>query len=412
MNIIVEEDSSEGPDDSVKYYLEYESKSDRGGDILLTLEEPSCSISTRAQRGAKVDLQYKSTVIPTQAKDFKAKVEGRNKTLQDQSSPTQILKRFDLDSLFDIVEFCKTSRIQISPTEYLRMNPNELNKLIHYIHKPSSDVSTKQVNRVSSSEETKTKKPDPHKELIQPEKVSPKVSYREKPDPFYVSLFLHGFKLRNCIIDSGASNNIMPTTVAKFLDLPLIKTFGKCYSMDSKQVPLVGQIKDAQVSLAAFLHKRVKLTILVEYIPTSYGMLLSRTFCWDLGGEVKMDWSQEVIPIGKEKVTLLPEAKSKYIVFPFDDFKSQILYQETDFSNYLIMPKIEETGIMPEDANTPWVLKFDGSFYSSGLGIGIVLISPLGNIFPSSFKLTFENTNNTVEYEALLLGKKKPRGGI
>ena len=40
----------------------------------------------------------------------------------------------------------------------------------------------------------------------------------------------------------------MLAAVAKALDLPLTKIFGKCYSMDSKQVPLKGQIKDAQVS--------------------------------------------------------------------------------------------------------------------------------------------------------------------
>ena len=34
------------------------------------------------------------------------------------------------NSAFDIVEFCKTSRIQISPIEYLRMNHGEFNKLI------------------------------------------------------------------------------------------------------------------------------------------------------------------------------------------------------------------------------------------------------------------------------------------
>ena len=81
----------------------------------------------------------------------------------------------------------------------------------------------------------------------------------------------------------------MPTAVAKALDLPLTKTFGKCYSMDSKQVPLIGQIKHAQVSLVEFPQKRIKLTILVADIPTFYGVLLSRTFYRDLGGEVKMD---------------------------------------------------------------------------------------------------------------------------
>ena len=54
--------------------------------------------------------------------------------------------------------------------------------------------------------------------------------------------------------------------------------------MDGKQVPLVGKIKDVQAILYACPEKRVKVTILLVDIPPSYGMLLSRTFCKDMGG--------------------------------------------------------------------------------------------------------------------------------
>lgn len=121
-----------------------------------------------------------------------------------------------------------------------------------------------------------------------------------KPEPFYISLFINGHKLNNCIIDSGASDNIMPSAVAKALGLSLTKTFGICYSMESKQIPLLGQIKDARVALASHLNKRIKMNILIVGIPPSYGMLLSHTFCRDLGGEIKMDWSQATISIGKQ----------------------------------------------------------------------------------------------------------------
>lgn len=89
--------------------------------------------------------------------------------------------------------------------------------------------------------------------------------------------------------------------------------------MDSKQIPVLGQIKDAQVVLASHSDKRIKLTILIADVLASYGMLLSRTFCRDLGGEIKMDWSQATIPIGKERVILQPKPKSKFTVFPSDD---------------------------------------------------------------------------------------------
>lgn len=122
----------------------------------------------------------------------------------------------------------------------------------------------------------------------------------------------------------------MSATVAKTLDLPLTKTFGRCYAMNSKKVPLINQIKDAQVSLVEFLAKRVKLIVLIVDILTSYGILLSRTFCKDLGVGLKLDWSQGTIPIGGKGVILKLENKSKYIVFPSKDHRSDILYNETN----------------------------------------------------------------------------------
>ena len=55
-----------------------------------------------------------------------------------------------------------------------------------------------------------------------------------------------------------------------------------------------------------------------------------------------------------------------------------------------------------------WRLYFDGAANQSGFGIGILLISPLGNHIPISVPLTFFDdhrlTNNIVEYEACITG--------
>ena len=62
----------------------------------------------------------------------------------------------------------------------------------------------------------------------------------QKLDPFYISLFINGNRLSNCITDLGASYNLIPTFIEKSLGLPLTKNFGRCYSMDVKQVPSLG----------------------------------------------------------------------------------------------------------------------------------------------------------------------------
>ena len=106
----------------------------------------------------------------------------------------------------------------------------------------------------------------------------------------------------------------MPKVVAQALGLDCNRTLGSCYSMDGKQVSLVGQIKDVQAILYACPEKRVKLTILVANIPPSYGMLLSRTFCKDMGGEIKMDLSEAIIPIGN-KLSWNPSQKISLLFF-------------------------------------------------------------------------------------------------
>ena len=49
---------------------------------------------------------------------------------------------------------------------------------------------------------------------------------------------------------------------------------------------------------------------------------------------------------------------------------------------------------------------FDGSSSKEGVVAGIVLISPGGDLVSLMHKLEFVTTNNTTEYEALLLGLK------
>jgi ribonuclease HI len=53
---------------------------------------------------------------------------------------------------------------------------------------------------------------------------------------------------------------------------------------------------------------------------------------------------------------------------------------------------------------TPWALFFDGSLCGKGGGVGILLISPKGEIFEFAIPIRPNVTNNQAEYEALLRG--------
>ena len=59
-----------------------------------------------------------------------------------------------------------------------------------------------------------------------------------------------------------------------------------------------------------------------------------------------------------------------------------------------------------EQEDELWKLYFDGSSCKEGVGAGVLLISLGGETVKLMYKLEFVTTNNTAEYEALLLGLK------
>lgn len=65
-----------------------------------------------------------------------------------------------------------------------------------------------------------------------------------------------------------------------------------------------------------------------------------------------------------------------------------------------------QTELPPEPL---WVVSTDGAWGAAGAGAGAVVQSPSGSKLLYSARLTFPCTNNTVEYEALLLGLRKAR---
>lgn len=65
-----EEESFRQPGDSEIHFLEYELDSERGGDILVTLEDPSCVMLTRNQHSIKPQGAPLSSIVNPKSKDI------------------------------------------------------------------------------------------------------------------------------------------------------------------------------------------------------------------------------------------------------------------------------------------------------------------------------------------------------
>ena len=74
-----------------------------------------------------------------------------------------------------------------------------------------------------------------------------------------------------------------------------------------------------------------------------------------------------------------------------------------DFPNedLIAVLQIEEEKSLEEN---DWKMYFDRASNALGRGVRVVLISPEGNHCPFTAKLSFECTNNVMEYEACVLG--------
>jgi hypothetical protein len=128
--------------------------------------------------------------------------------------------------------------------------------------------------------------------------------------PLYISLNVHDKILHNCLMDSGASHNVMPKVVMEELGLDITRPYHDLYSFDSKKVKCLGVMKDVFVTLSQVPLKSVVLDVIVVDIPPKFGMLISRSWAKKVGGTLQMDLSYATIPIfGGEQQRLYREVR-------------------------------------------------------------------------------------------------------
>jgi hypothetical protein len=236
--------------------------------------------------------------------------------------------------------------------------------------------------------------------------------------PFYTSLNIHDKVLHNCLMDSGASHNLMPKIVMEELGLEVTRTYHDLYSFDSRRVQCLGVIKDLVVSLFQLPMKSMVMD--VADVPPKFGILLSRSWIKKLGGTLQMDLTYAIIPVfGGEQRRLYREAQLAYIVsdeadptnhpiFALDTDLGSSLSQLTDApeSSLLIRKHPSPDHLISPQISPTWKMFFYGASSSEGAGAGVVSISPCQEFMSLSYKLEFEATNNVTEYEALVLGMR------
>jgi hypothetical protein len=236
--------------------------------------------------------------------------------------------------------------------------------------------------------------------------------------PFYTSLNIHDKVLHNCLLDSGASHNLMPKPVMDELGLEIIKTYHDLYYFDSRKVKCLRFIKDMVVTLFQLPMKIIFIDVVVADVPPKFGILLSRSCIKRLGGNLHMVLSYETILVfGGEHRRLYKEAQLAYIISDeenptnhlvcslYTDLGSNILHlTDAPKTPLEIRKKYATLSEEPPLTNYVWKMFFDEASSKEGVGDGVLFVSPTRETIYFSYKLEFETNNNVAEYEALVLG--------
>lgn len=89
---------------------------------------------------------------------------------------------------------------------------------------------------------------------------------------------------------------------------------GRCCAMDSREVLMIGTIKELPYKLVAFSKKDLIMSVLVVDIPPYYGMSLSRKWSASMGGSLQCDLSYATFCIDGKNVKVKRESRVPYMM--------------------------------------------------------------------------------------------------
>jgi ribonuclease HI len=306
----------------------------------------------------------------------------------------------NVDLNIDLGGWLNNAKILVPVSEIMKI-PSQREKLLKAMHEPPKNVIQKQ----------------------------PTIAYQDAPVilqnldranqknlPFYLSLLVNDKVLHNCMLDSGASSNVMTKKVMEQLNLRISRPYHNICALDSQTIEVFGLIKGLQVYLKAFPDISIEMDIVVIDVPYLWGMLINRKSAADLGGNIQMDLSYATLPTPSGGTFRLDrEVYRKVHVEKPEAPMDELVYEEESLGNYAIL----SNSIVPledkakdNELDKVWHMHFDGAFSRLGKGAGIVLQAPNGKVSKFAYRLEFDATNNVAEYEALLLGLElcKDRG--
>lgn len=140
--------------------------------------------------------------------------------------------------------------------------------------------------------------------------------------PFLLTYEIYNRNLHNCLIDSGASSNIMPDLVCSKLNIEPQKSAIHIIQLDGTKVQVLGEINSVTIRLSADPRVVQRIDILIADIPEFYGLILSREWYEKLHGYISTDWSHMWLPY-KENPNQIKIDREKHMTHTVTEFEQE-----------------------------------------------------------------------------------------
>jgi hypothetical protein len=248
---------------------------------------------------------------------------------------------------YDVVEDLKKLRANISIYELLKF-PFLLQKMLQNISengKNGNSNGNRVVQRKALQKTSTKNNPDPQDKGSLPitpvnsvnnvnnnvDKVALEVTSK-KPQaitlsthknvpPFLLTFEIFNRNVHNCMVDSGASSNVMPRSVCQKINAEVEPSSLKIIQLDRTNVKVIGELKNVLIRLSSNPKVHQVIDIIVVDIPEVYGLFFSRDWLEQLHGYFATDWSHLWLPEnGKpNKIRVNHERYLKFTVTDLND---------------------------------------------------------------------------------------------
>lgn len=119
---------------------------------------------------------------------------------------------------------------------------------------------------------------------------------RSHTPSFLLTYEIFNKNVHNCLVDSGASSNILPKSICAKLNVQPKKSVVRIVQLDRSQFEVIDELNQVTIRLSSNPKVCQVIDILVADIPELYGLILSRDWSEKLHGYFVTNWSHMWFP--------------------------------------------------------------------------------------------------------------------